>query len=337
MNDEAMQAWVFDGPRQMRLETRPVPEVVAGDVRLRVAWAGICGSDVHGYAGESGMRIPGIVMGHEASGTIDAVGPGVEDLHVGQEVTFAPTMPCDGSCGHKSENLCQNLRLVGVTPGLQGAFADYVVLPASRIFPLESLGLATASTVEPMSVGIHSAHQARVTEGDNVLVIGGGMIGQAAAHAARLRGAEAVTVSDPLPERRTVAETAGFAAVEPGELEGLSETFDSAIDAVGLPATLRSAIHGVRRAGTIALVGFGLPTADLKLYDVIGHERVLVGSSCYTDAEFREALGALADGRLDLTSIAPVDIGLQDVGPAIESLAAGEQTAIKVRVRAGVG
>jgi threonine dehydrogenase-like Zn-dependent dehydrogenase len=335
MNSEAMRAWVFDGPRRMRMETRPVPSVGAGDVRLRVAWVGICGSDVHGYAGESGMRVPGIVMGHEASGIVDAIGPGVDDLELGQEVTFAPTMPCDGSCGHTAENLCRNLRLIGVTPGLQGAFADYVVLPARRIFPLNALGLAAGSSVEPLSVGVHSAQQARVGAGDNVLVLGGGMIGQAAAHAARLRGAATVTVSDPLPERRAVAQSAGFTAVAPDELDALAETFDSAIDAVGLPATLRSAILAVRRAGTVALVGFGLPVADLKLYDVIGHERVLVGSSCYTDAEFREVLAALTDGRLDVASIAPVDIGLDDLGAAIEELAAGEQTAIKVRVRTG--
>lgn len=331
-----MRAWVFDGPRQMRLENRAVPDVGPGEVRLRVAWVGICGSDIHGYAGESGMRVPGIVMGHEASGVIDAIAPGVEGLDVGQPVTFAPTMPCDGSCGHAAENLCPELRLVGVTPGLPGAFADYMVLPARRIFPLKSLSLATASSVEPMSVGLHSAGQAQVSPGDRVLVQGGGMIGQAAAHAARLRGAAAVTVSDPLASRRTVAETAGFAAVAPEAVDELTDSFDCAIDAVGVPATVRSAIRSVRRTGRVALVGFGLPTAELRLYDVIGHERVLVGSSCYTDAEFGEVIDALADGRLDIGSIDPVDIGLEDIGDAIETLASGEQTAIKVRVNSGV-
>src|ERR1700761_4232272 len=100
MTNDVMRAWVFDGPRRMRLEERPVPGVGPDDVRLRVAWVGICGSDIHGYAGESGRRVPGIVMGHEASGIIDAVGSDVEGLAVGQPVTFAPTMPCDGSCGH---------------------------------------------------------------------------------------------------------------------------------------------------------------------------------------------------------------------------------------------
>lgn len=329
-----MRAWVFDGPGRMRMEQRPVPEVGPDEVRMRVAWAGICGSDIHGYAGESGMRVPGIVMGHEASGIVDAVGASVDGFAVGDHVTYAPTMPCDGSCGHTAENLCRELRLVGVTPGLPGAFADYVVLPARRFFALGPLGLAEAASVEPLAVGLHCAHQARVAEGDDVLVIGGGMIGQAAAQAARLRGAASVTVSDPLDERRAVAAAAGFESVEPGELEALGERFDCAIDAVGLPATLTSAVRGVRRAGTVALCGFGRPFAELKLYDLIGHERRLVGSSCYTDDEFREVIAALADGRLDLAPIGPADIGLEQLGEAIEALAAGQDTRIKVRVKA---
>jgi L-iditol 2-dehydrogenase len=329
-----MRAWVFDGPGKMRMERRPVPEVGAGEVRIRVAWAGVCGSDIHGYAGESGMRVGGIVMGHEASGLVDAVGASVEGFAVGDHVTFAPTMPCDGSCGHTAENLCRELRLVGVTPGLSGAFADYLVLPARRVFALGALGLAEGASVEPLAVGLHCAHQARVTEGNDVLVIGGGMIGQAAAQAARLRGAASVTVSDPLEQRRAVAVSAGFAGVEPGELDAMEERFDCAVDAVGLPATLTSAVRGVRRAGTVALCGFGRPRAELKLYDLIGHERMLVGSSCYTDDEFGEVIEALTDGRLDLAPIAPADIGLEQLGDAIEALAAGQDTRIKVRVKA---
>src|ERR1700722_565096 len=122
MSIEQMRYWVFDGPRAIHMERKPVPEPGPGEVRLRVARVGICGSDIHGYAGESGLRRPGVVMGHEGSALVGALGPGVSTLQPGQRVTFAPTMPCTGTCGHTAENRCEELRLVGVTPGLDGAF-----------------------------------------------------------------------------------------------------------------------------------------------------------------------------------------------------------------------
>jgi 2-desacetyl-2-hydroxyethyl bacteriochlorophyllide A dehydrogenase len=330
-SERTMRYWVFDGPRRIHQETKPVPEPGPGEARLRVARAGICGSDVHGYSGESGLRVPGVVMGHEATAIVDALGPGVEEIAVGEPVTFAPTMPCTGACGHTVENRCEQLRLVGVAPEWQGAFADYMVLPARRIFPLGSLSLDLGIAIEPMAVGLHSARRAGVEAGDRVLVLGGGMIGQAAAQAARMEGAETVTVSDPLADRRRIADASGFQGIDPDALEQMPP-FDCAIDAVGIPSSFSAAVRVVARGGTVSLVGLGQPRVELTVYDLVGHERAVVGSSCYSDAEFRDALAAIADGRLDLDPLAPVEIGFDQLGDALEALVTGEERAIKVKV-----
>ena len=119
-----MRVLVFDGPHRFHIETRPRPAPGPGEVRLRMAYVGICGSDLHGYTGESGRRLPGMIMGHEASGWVEELGPGVEGPAIGTPVTFNPSLPCDGACGHRFENHCAALRVIGVTPDIQGAFAD---------------------------------------------------------------------------------------------------------------------------------------------------------------------------------------------------------------------
>jgi threonine dehydrogenase-like Zn-dependent dehydrogenase len=324
-----MRCWMFDGPRSMHVETRPIPEPGAGEVRLRVARVGLCGSDIHGYAGESGLRQAGVVMGHEASAVVDAVGQGVEGRAVGDRVAFAPTFPCEGECGHTVENRCDKMRLVGVHAELQGAFADYIVLPDRRLFDIGTLTFEQGASIEPLSVGLHSARRAGVAEGDRVLVVGGGMIGQAAALAARYEGAAEVVVSDPLPERQAIAARSGFTGVHPDAIADLGYV-DCAIEAVGITATFKAAIAAVKRGGVVSLVGLGLPTVEMTVYDLVGHERVVAGSSCYSDAEFGEVIRATADGRLDLSQLAPIHISFDEIGPTLERFVTGEETAIKV-------
>lgn len=329
-----MRAWVFAGDRRMQLESRSLPLPGPHDVRIRVAFAGICGSDIHGYAGESGFRQKGAVMGHEASGIVDALGSKVDTVVGGEHVTFIPTLPCDGSCGHPSANRCEHLRIVGVALDAPGAFADYVVVPADRVRTLGSIPLELGSMIEPLSVGLHAARQAGVRKSDRVLVLGGGMIGLASAIAAKQEGAADVVVSDPIECRRRVSEKLGLAAVEPAVLDG--ELFDCAIDAVGIPATVTSAIQAVRRGGRVSLVGLGLPRAEITMFDVVGRERILVGSAAYTDAEFDETLTALGAGRMNLSALSRRQISFDQLGETLEELANGAGSAVKVTLRVDV-
>jgi len=328
---DMMRVWVYDGPLASHIEARPKPEPGPEDVRVRIAHVGICGSDLHGYTGESGRRVPGMIMGHEASGWIEAVGSAVSGLAVGDTVTFNPALPCDGSCGHTSENQCDQLRVIGVTPDIQGAFAEAIVIPAARIVQLGDLSLEWGAGVEPMAVALQASRRAGVSTGASVLVIGGGMIGQCVAQAARLDGAAEVIVSDPMVERRNVAEKAGFRAVRPEDAESLS-LFDIAVDAVGISATAGAAIRAVRKGGTVCFVGLGVSEVTVPLFDIVVSERVIVGTFCYPDDVFRDAVGHLAAGRLDLGVLIGSQERFQDTAAAFDALANGTRRDTKVMI-----
>lgn len=329
MND--MRAWVYDGPHRSHIEARPRPEPDAGQVRIRLAHVGICGSDLHGYTGESGRRAPGMVMGHEASGWIEALGDGVTGLEIGTAVTFNPALPCDGSCGHTTENQCSRLRVIGVTPEIQGAFADAIVVPAARVVPLAGLSVEWGAGVEPMAVALHASRRAGVAAGNRVLVVGGGMIGQCVAQAARLDGATSVTVSDPIASRRDLARAAGFEAVTPDEVAAL-DPFDVAIDAVGISATAATAIRAVHKGATVCFVGLGVPEVTVPLFDVVVSERSIVGTFCYPDDVFRAAVAHLAAGRLDLGPLIGGHVPFEETAAAFDALADGSRQDAKIMV-----
>ena len=329
-----MRVLVFDGPHSFHVERRPKPDPGAGEVRIRMAYVGICGSDLHGYTGESGRRLPGMIMGHEASGWIEAVGPGVTDLAVGLPVTFNPSLPCAGSCGHGPENHCAVLRVIGVTPEIQGAFADAMVIPAGRLVPLGNLSLLWGAGVEPMAVALQATRRAGVRPGHSVLIVGGGMIGQSIAQTCRLEGATRVAVSDPIAERRALAASAGFEALRPDDVEAAGP-FDVSFDAVGISATAFAAIRSVPKAGVTCFVGLGLPEVEIPLFDVVVAERVIVGSFCYPDEVFREAAGYLATGGLDLEPLIGSVESFENIATAFEDLATQRRTDVKIMMSTG--
>jgi 2-desacetyl-2-hydroxyethyl bacteriochlorophyllide A dehydrogenase len=325
---------VFDGPNRFHIEERPVPEPGPGDVRVRVAFTGICGSDLHGYTGESGRRTPGMVMGHEASGWVEAVGRDVDGLAIGTPVTFNPVLACGGSCGHAVENRCAELQVIGVAADIQGAFADAIVVPASRVVALGSLSLDLGACVEPMAVGLQAVHRAGVAAGQSALVVGGGMIGQCIARAARLVGAGSVSISESHPIRRSQAVAGGFRGIAPDDVDA-EGPFDVAFDAVGISTTAAAAIKSVRKGATVCFVGLGLPTISIPLFDVVVAERNIVGTFCYTDAVFEESASHLRDGSLEVASLIGGVESFDDIHRAFEALATQERSDAKVLMATG--
>jgi len=329
--DEAdMRVLVFDGPHRMHVERRASPLPGTGEVRIRLARVGICGSDLHGFTGESGRRTPGMVMGHEAAGWIDSVGPG-STVSVGDPVTFNPGLPCDGTCGHTAENRCDRLRVVGVTPEIQGAFADRIVVPEDRVVPVDGMPMEWAAAVEPMAVGMQAAEHLAVGAGERVLVVGGGMIGQCVAQAARLMGAEEVVISDPMEERRALADSCGFRSAAPEAVQS-EGPFDRAVDAVGLSPTADAAIRAVPRGGTVVFLGLGSPQVAIPLFEIVVQERQILGSFCYRDEVFREAAARVADGSLDVTPLLGPVVPLDEAPAAFEDLASGKRRDVKILV-----
>src|SRR5664279_2323988 len=213
--DGAMKALVYTGPLQLDYTDRPAPVAATGEVLVRVKAVAICGSDVHGYTGTTGRRIPPVVMGHEASGVIEAVGPGTEGWAPGARVTFDSIVWCGACrpCLLGRTNLCETRQTFGVsTPAFRrdGAMAEYVVVPARLLHQLpDAVSFDAAAMVEPAAVAMHAARISEIQTGDLVVVVGAGLIGILAMQAARMLGAGVVAIADVVPERLELARRLG--------------------------------------------------------------------------------------------------------------------------------
>src|SRR3984893_395073 len=202
MRDPSMRALLLSKYRHLEIADLPVPAPGPDEVLIRVAACGICGSDVHGYDGSSGRRIPPIVMGHEAAGRIAAVGENVKGLAEQDRVTFDSTIYC-GACEHclrGNVNLCDRRQVLGVSCAdyrRAGAFAEYVVVPSRVIHRLpDPLSFSEAAMLEAVAVAIHAVSLAGVTPDSAALVIGAGTIGLLTMQALRVAGCARVFVAD---------------------------------------------------------------------------------------------------------------------------------------------
>jgi 2-desacetyl-2-hydroxyethyl bacteriochlorophyllide A dehydrogenase len=280
----------------MELQEVPAPEPGEGEVAIRTAASAICGSDLHGFREASPRRIPPLVMGHETVGTIDAVGPGVDEGRLGERVVLKPILPC-GRCPRCLEgrsNICENVRLVG--RDLPGGFAERFVVPVTAVAPIpKGIPDDLATLIEPMANAVHVTSRS-IREGDRVIVIGAGPIGALMAKLALLSEASAVLSVDPVASRRALAEAQGASAVDPDAAAGaMSEMTggrgaDVVIDAVGLEATMVAALRLVRAGGRVEAVGLGAPSGELDFFSIIGKEISVTGSFAWTDREFDRAI-----------------------------------------------
>jgi threonine dehydrogenase-like Zn-dependent dehydrogenase len=185
-----MRAAIWFGPREMRVEDVPPPEIQPDEVLLRVQTAGICGSELSGYLGQNSLRRPPLIMGHEFVGTVAALGAQVADRAIGERVTVNPMVP-DGTCvmcHSGAEHLCLNRSLIGAHR--PGAFAEYVAVPARVCYTLpDTLDDITGTLVEPLACALRAVAHAEVTLGSRVLILGAGPIGLLALVAALRAGA----------------------------------------------------------------------------------------------------------------------------------------------------
>ena len=210
-----MNALVLTEYRKLGIEDLPVPVYGPKDVLIQVAACGICGSDVHGYDGSTGRRIPPIVMGHEAAGIVAAVGAEVIAIAPGDRVTFDSTVYCAKCefCLRGEVNLCEDRQVVGVSCGdyrRAGAFAEYIAVPEYIVYKLpSSLSFADAAMLEAVSVALHAVKLSQIRGGETALVIGAGMIGLLTLQAAWTAGCSRILVADVDATRLAMAATLG--------------------------------------------------------------------------------------------------------------------------------
>ena len=321
-----MKALLLSRYRHLELTDLAVPEPGRDEVLIRVAACGICGSDVHGYDGSSGRRIPPIVMGHEAAGTIAALGKDVKKFSEGDRVTFDSTIYC-GSCANCDRgdvNLCDNRQVVGVSCGdyrRAGAFAEFVAVPARIVYRLpEILPFEEAAMVEAVSVALHAVSLVPVHPQDKALVVGAGMIGLLILQALHAAGCSHVYVSDVDQSRLNLAQELGAAATllaGPGLMSQVMAVtggagMDLVIEAVGIDATVRSAIDSVRKGGNVVLVGNVSPEVTLPLQKVVTRQIRLQGS-CASAGEYPRAIELMSSDSIRvkplITAIAPLEEG----------------------------
>lgn len=319
-----MRAAVFYGVGDLRVEARPVPVPGPGEVLLRVAACGICGTDRHIMHGEFETHPP-LVIGHEFSGEVLQVGAGVEDLAVGARVAVDPNMPC-GLCRHCRRgniHMCELLRAVGVDQ--DGGFAEFCALPRAQCYALpKTVSLLAGAMVEPLACCVRGVDQAAMRAGDTVAVIGGGAIGQILAQLARRSGAAKLVLSDPLPERREMALRLGADAVldslheDPTRPGGLLEGgADVVIEAVGSTATTRQAIAWAACAATVLWFGVTPPgqTVAVEPNEVFRKELTIRGARINPFTHSR-ALAMLAAGQVQVEPLITRQISLDEL-PAV--------------------
>ena len=332
---ETMTVSVLDGPGKLRLEERPVPDPGPGEVLVRVASVGVCGSDTHyfreGRIGDFVVESP-LVLGHEASGRIEAAGSGVDPALLGTRVSLEPGVPKPYSAptlaGHY--NLDPDVRFFA-TPPVDGAFAEYVVHPAAFAHPVpEGLSDDAAALLEPLSVALAARAAGQVQLGDKVLVAGAGPIGLLVSAVCALAGAE-VTVTDVRAERLEAAARYGagrtFTAADAPESAPEYQVF---IDATGAEPAVLAGLQRLAPRGRCVLVGMGADTIALPVPLVQGRELRITGTFRYANT-WPLAVDIASRGLIDLDGLVTSRHGLDDVEAAL--VAGAREGALKAVVR----
>lgn len=322
-----MKALILSAYKQLQLKDVPAPQPADDELLIRIKACGICGSDVHGFDGSTGRRIPPIVMGHEASGVVEALGSKVTNFKAGDRVTFDSTVYCGDCfyCRRGQINLCDHREVIGVSTPLfrrMGAFAEYVTVPERIVYALpESMPFQHAALIEAASVAVHGASLTPIEPGDTAVVVGAGMIGLLALQAVRQAGAARVFVVDLDDTRLRMACDLGATETFNSKIHNVVAEIhkrtegrgaDLALECVGLTEAIGLAVESVRKGGAVTLVGNVAPKIELPLQSVVSRQIRLQGS-CASCGEYPEVVDLMADGRIRVeplvSAVAPLAEG----------------------------
>jgi (R,R)-butanediol dehydrogenase/meso-butanediol dehydrogenase/diacetyl reductase len=314
----------------------------AGEVQIAVAYAGLCGTDLHIFHGNMDARVATpLVFGHEMSGRISAVGSGVDGWQPGDRVTVMP-LSWDGTCPAclaGNEHICQNLDFIGIDS--PGALQERWNVPASTLVRLpEELPLDHAALVEPVAVAVHDVRRSELKPGDKVVVVGGGPIGVLIASVARHEGAE-VTVIEVDDRRRQQVADLGFAVIDPRETDQVdaveSWTGGAGADVVFEVSGAAAAVAGMtalaKVRGTIVVVAIHPQPRPIDLQRVFWRELRLLGARVYRREDFERAVELLTEGAIPADALITGVVELDAVADAFADLESGR--AMKVLVRVG--
>ena len=324
-----MKALVYTGTEDLVFRDEADPALREGEVLVRIASSGICGSDMHAYLGHDERRPAPLILGHEAAGTI-ASGP-----RTGERVVINPLVTCGDceACRQGRNNLCASRQIISMPPR-PGAFAEYVSMPEQNLVSVpEGVAFDRAALAEPIACGWHAVRLAKrvmhpAMEEARCLVVGGGAIGVGAALVLAAHRAGHITVLEPNEARRKVVSGIGPFEVLASD-EGLPAQFDLVVDAVGYAPTRKIASRLARPGGVIVHIGLGEPEGGLDIRRMTLQEVTFIGTYTYTPADFHDTALAIFDGRLgalDWMDIRPLSDGLQ----AFRDIRSGRAAAPKI-------
>ena len=335
-------AAVIGGERSVSVQSVSEVPLVAGEVRVDVAYCGVCGSDLHLFF-DTPEPMSGHVLGHEFSGTVGEVGPGVDGWSAGDRVVILPIDDC-GECFACRRPELGGVCISGLTqgPGLgrPGALAESVVVPAGMLHAVpDGPDLRTAALTEPLAVAVRGVSRSGAQAADSVVVMGAGPIGLLVVEALHSRGITDILVVEPNTDRRALAGTFGVAVTAPEDLfaeaAGLAGPVRAVLDCTGNSKVLGQALSVLAYSGTIVVLGIAIEPAELLPMMVTVNELTIIGSTAYSRRDFTEALDALAAGRVNSSALITSVIGLDEVDATLRELVAGTSRDVKVLVQPG--
>ena len=305
-----MKGLVYHGDEVLKWEDVQDVTPMNNEVKIKVKAAGICGSDVHGYQGITGRRIPPMIMGHEFSGVIDEVGSDVETLEPGDRVTAYPMDFCGTcqSCRSGKMQFCPDKKQFGVLT-VNGAFAEYLCVPEKVCYKLhDDISYNAGSMVEPLAVGFRGVEHAGEIEGQTILVVGSGTIGLMITACAKVKNPAKIIVSDLSDTRLSVARNMGadvtINASEVDVREAIMANtggrgVDVSFEAVGITLACVQSLENLRSGGKAIWLGQGMKTVEIGMLDIVTRELTVSGSFTYGLEDFKSAVAMLNSGSID--------------------------------------
>ena len=338
-----MKALVYEGPRQMPIRDYPECFPKAGEVKIKVKYCGICGSDIHGYTGASGRKIPPMIMGHEFSGVITELGEGASKFKIGDRVAVQPVKYCGecAFCKSGNVNICANRRGLGVLD-VDGAFTEYICLEEKYVYPLaDNVSDEEGALLEPLSVAYHAVNHALPLEGQNVLIAGTGTIGLLILMLVKANQAKNIVVTDLSEDRLEMARRFGAnITVNPMTQDldqvlkdaGIRDQIDVAIECVGATPTCQQTVDFVRIQGRIVWVGNAAKMVTINMQNIVTREVSIYGTYAFTEEDFSGALKLLEEKRIHAQEIVSRIVTLEETVDAFEELTKGAGKDIKILV-----
>ncbi|MFJ5621345.1 zinc-binding dehydrogenase [Peribacillus loiseleuriae] len=335
-----MKAGLYLSEKNVRVGELAKPVLKENEALIKVAYAGICGTDMMIYSGKHPRAKAPLAMGHEFSGMIEEIN-GESPFNIGDRVVIEPTISCGkcDACLSGSLHVCKTLKLIGIDS--HGGFAEYVAVPLHRLHTVpNSLSDSHAALAEPVAVGIHTVRRSNVKVGDTVVVLGAGPIGLLIALTAKLAGAGKIFISDISPYRLGKAEEMGFIALDGKQVDVVERVkedtngvgADVVFEVAGNSVTAEQMIHVCRTQGQIVVVSVFKQPPTIDLAAMHFRELSLTTTRCYSSADFATAVRMMASGQIDVTPLISHELSLEEIEKGFE-LMTNPEDSLKVLFR----